>query len=123
MSGKKCILEQYSGFKWKAVKNSSWSSDHAAQFGIRPGYVICYQNRYGELCALGSVIGQPNVTQVEIDANAKLIELAPRMGRVIEKINQLNGARPVLTDEILKDLASIYEDMFLKEDKKPNKEN
>ena len=123
MSEKKCILEQYSGLKWKAVKNSSWSEKHVAQFGVRPGYVVCYQNRHGEMSALCSVIGQPNVPQVEIDANAKLIELAPRMAKVIRKINQLYGPRPVLTDEILKDLTSIYEDMFLKEDRQQRMED
>ncbi|HRH59456.1 MAG TPA: hypothetical protein PL045_02750 [Chitinophagaceae bacterium] len=81
----------YSGRKWKAIKNSSWGEEHVSKFGDKPGYVICYNNRHGELVALASVIGQPFVSQTEIDANAKLIASSPEMLRLIEKIAMLNS--------------------------------
>ena len=60
------------------------------KFGSREGYVVSYNNKHGELAALCSVIGQPFVNQTEIDANARLIELAPEMAELIEKFAILN---------------------------------
>jgi hypothetical protein len=80
------VLKKYSGNKWKAIKNSSWGINHVSNFNDRPGYVICYNNKTNELIPLCSVIGQPNVTQLEIDSNAILIENSPLMAILIEKI-------------------------------------
>lgn len=93
-------VRAYSGRKWKAVKNSSWSGKHVAEFGNRAGYVVCHNNKHGELVALCSVIGQPFVNQTEIDANARLIELAPEMAEIIEKFAALN-------EEHYKDIAGL----------------
>jgi len=79
------VLRLYSGNKWEAIKNSSWGIPHKENFGERAGYVICYKSS-GELTALCSVIGQPFIRQVEIDANAHLIELAPDMAKIIEEL-------------------------------------
>jgi hypothetical protein len=89
-----------SGRKWKAVKNSSWGGNHVKDFGNRAGYVVCHNNRHGELVALCSVIGQLFVNQTEIDANARLIELAPEMAEMIEKFSILN-------EEHYKDIAGF----------------
>lgn len=75
----KKALRTYSGNKWQAHKNSSWGEQHIKKFGNRSGYVICYNNKHRELVALASVIGQPFVTQAEIDANAKLIAKCPEL--------------------------------------------
>lgn len=83
-------VRAYSGRKWKAVKNSSWGEKHVSEFGNRAGYVVCHNNRIGKMVALCSVIGQPFVNQTEIDANARLIELAPEMAELIEKFAILN---------------------------------
>jgi hypothetical protein len=83
-------VRAYSGSKWKAVKNSSWCKNHVKEFGNRAGYVVCYNNRHGELVALCSVIGQPFVNQKEIDANAKLIEAAPALLDALEKFTMLD---------------------------------
>lgn len=83
-------VRAYSGRKWTAYKNSSWGTEHKSNFGNRPGYVVSYNNRHNELVALCSVIGQPFVNQTEIDANARLIELAPEMAELIEKFAILN---------------------------------
>ena len=77
---------KYSGHKWKAVKNSSWGIDHISRYGDRTGYVICYNNKNNETIPLCSVIGQFNIAQTEIDANAILITNAPEMAKFIEKI-------------------------------------
>lgn len=82
-------MRGWSGAKWQAVKNTSWGESHKEKFGERAGYVICYQKQ-GQTMALCSVIGQPFVNQTEIDANARLIELAPEMANIIEKIAILN---------------------------------
>jgi hypothetical protein len=73
---------------WQAVKNSSWGTAHQENFGNRSGYVICYNDKHRQLSALANVIGQPFVPQSEIDANAALIEAAPQMFDIIEKIAQ-----------------------------------
>lgn len=93
-------VRAYSGRKWKAVKNSSWSENHVKDFGNRAGYVVCHNNMHGELVALCSVIGQPFVNQTEIDANARLIELAPEMAELIEKF-------AILKEEHYKDIAGF----------------
>jgi hypothetical protein len=90
----------YSGKKWTAVKNSSWSERHKQVFGERAGYVICYE-KAGELTALCSVIGQPFVTQEEIDANAKLIASAPEMAALISQIAQLDEQEHADIQEII----------------------
>lgn len=96
------MTQKKSGKQWKAVKNSSWGEKHVANFGSKPGYVICYENNNRELCALATVIGQPFRDQTEIDANATLIELAPIMASVIEKLTELST-------EQYKDIAHIIE--------------
>lgn len=93
-------VRAYSGRKWKAVKNGSWGENHVSKFGNRAGYLVCHNNRHGELVALCSVIGQPFVNQTEIDANARLIELAPEMAELIEKV-------AILNEEHYKDIAGF----------------
>ena len=78
---------------WQAFPNNSHSESYREQFGARAGYVVCYENRRSgkaELTALCSVIGQPFILQREIDANARLIELAPEMAKLIEGIAVMN---------------------------------
>jgi len=77
---------KYSGNKWKAIKNSSWGIDYISKYGDRTGYVICYNNKNNETIPLCSVIGQFNIPQTEIDANATLISSAPEIAKFIEKI-------------------------------------
>lgn len=83
------VLAYYSGCKWTARKNTSWGITHKENFGEKEGYVVNYINRGGEHVVC-SVIGQPFVKQIEIDANARLIELAPDMAKLIEKLAMLN---------------------------------
>jgi hypothetical protein len=90
----------FSGGKWTAIKNNSWGAEHVTQYGNRAGYVICYKNRNNEFVALCSVIGQPFVNQTEIDANARIIELAPEMAAIIKSISILN-------EEHYKDIAGF----------------
>ena len=52
------------------------------------------------MVVLSSVIGQPFVNQTEIDANAKLIELAPEMAELIEKF-------AILNEEYYKDISGF----------------
>jgi hypothetical protein len=92
-------VRAYSGRKWKAVKNISWGENHVKDFGNKAGYVVCHNNRHGELVALCSVIGQPFINQIEIDANARLIELAPEMAKLIENF--------AILDENYKDIAGL----------------
>jgi hypothetical protein len=91
----KLKLGCYTSGKWQAVKNSSWSESHIAEFGKRAGYVICTKNKYGELIALASVIGMPFSEQKEIDANAHLISIAPELLAFAEYVAKLElGCAP-----------------------------
>jgi hypothetical protein len=76
----------FSGRQWQAIPNSSWGERYKEQFGDRSGFVICYNNKHQELTPLCSIIGQPFVPQQEIDANARLIALAPQMAKLVEKL-------------------------------------
>src|SRR5690554_5258534 len=84
----------HSGRQWKAVQNSSWGAAHKGNFGDRSGYVICYTNKHDESVALAAVIGQPFVKQTEIDSNARLIEMAPDMARLINRLAKLDEGQP-----------------------------
>jgi hypothetical protein len=84
---KTSALTCHSGNKWQAIKNGSWGEAHKQSFGDRAGYIICYGKKLSTVC---SVIGQPFVNQTEIDANARLIELAPEMAQLIQKFAILN---------------------------------
>lgn len=109
MKEKQNAIKIRSRGKWEAVKNSSWSEMHVSSFGNRPGYVICYQNKNSEMVALASVIGQSFVSQNEIDANAKLIELCPDMALFIEKIQSLET-----TDKEFKNIIAEARELYQK---------
>lgn len=88
------VIRLHSGRHWKAIPNSSWGAAHKGNFGDRSGYVICYTNKHDESVALAAVIGQPFVKQTEIDANARLIEMAPDMARLINRLAKLDEGQP-----------------------------
>lgn len=100
-------VRAYSGREWKAVKNGSWGSGHKASHGEREGYVICYQNRLNEMVALASVIGQPFVKQTEIDANARLLELAPEMAKLVFKIAEADTDDPDVLSKLLQSARTL----------------
>lgn len=75
-----------SGKNWECLPNSSWSEKHKVAFGDKPGFVICFKNQYNETSALATVIGQPFAQKNEIEANAKLIALAPDMAKFINAL-------------------------------------
>jgi hypothetical protein len=88
------------GKTWESTPNSSWGIQHKEAFGERAGYVVC-SRKGAELHAVCSVIGQPFVTQEEIDANAKLIASAPEMAALISQIAQLDEQEHANIEEII----------------------
>lgn len=70
---------------WILVPNTSWGEDHKQNFGDKEGFVICY-SKNGELKAIASVIGISGEKQEVIKANGKLIEAAPKMFQMLQRI-------------------------------------
>jgi len=99
-------IRLHSGRQWQAVRNDSWGGRHKVNFGDRSGYVICYTNKHDETVALAAIIGQPFVKQTEIDANAKLVETAPDMARLIYRLAKLSDDN---TEEITGVIAAARE--------------
>jgi hypothetical protein len=81
----------YTPGQWKAVKNSSWSSDHIRVFGDRTGYLICTGP---ELTAHATAIAMPFENQSTIDGNAALIAAAPDMLKALQNLENDDNSIP-----------------------------
>ena len=99
--------------KWEAHKNTSWGERHKSQFGERAGYVIGHHNKHHELITIASVIGMPFVEQKEIDANAKLIESAPALLGVVEKLALLDEGQHGDIAELIQRAKGLVGSLFI----------
>lgn len=106
-----------SGYKWQAHVNSSWGESHQISFGNKKGFVICYENRNNQLVPLASVIGQFQVSQQEIEANAKLIEKAPKMAQLINELAGLNEDLHEDLSAIIRRAKDIEQELYVNESK------
>ena len=76
----------YSRAPWKAIKNSSWSETHKANFSNTEGYVICFNNHNQELVTIASVHTPFAEPKDKTDGNAKLIAAAPEMYGLLKEV-------------------------------------
>lgn len=60
---------------WKRIPNASWGEEHKLIFNDKKGFVIA--ERHGSKRCLATVIQPLGLSEKEVEAHAKLIEIAP----------------------------------------------
>lgn len=76
--------------KWIVLPNSSWGDDHKNKHGNHPGFVICHYDSHNQLVVIADIIVPFKKITSEIEANAKLMALAPELAKALIPFTVLN---------------------------------